>query len=794
LERSNLALSDGKESSVMGRIRIRKWMLGLALGGVAFGCARPVGIHPASMREQTAQPPAKEGIRPSEEAGEAQVKGWIDQLGDPEFAKRDEAFERLFSWAKRHPAEAKLWVPMRDVDPEVNDRLYKLWARIQNNPVPALMEDDEMVFAVAYSPDGTSLASAAGKEIKLWDMESYQVTEKGELLRRFSEHTGWVNSAAISPDGRWLVSGTQSGQALLWEIDRETSPRTLVSGWWGKVCVAFSPDGQTVAIGGRDGSVGEKVRGTIVLWDMKKGEERGRIASPSAVFGIAFSPDGKKLASAGRLCIKQELQDDGMLKTVWQGRSLMLWDVQSCSEIGEFAVNQGFESVAYSPDGKRVIAGGSNQVIVCDTETLRGVRSFHPGYGGSKEKRWVNVRSVALDPEGKRVAATSQTGHVMMWEVESGKEVWEGNAPRFEEVFSCVFSPDGRWLAIGCRDRRIRIIEAATGRVLGEETVVGGVEAIRTIPGRGKRMYEVVYSPDGKLLASAEEAEVVLREVETGEEVRVYTKDAVREAQERHPDMQYGFTGVAFSPDGKLLAAGSWSGLAALWEVETGKELPLEGGAVNHIFSVVFSPDGKYLVAGSWSGQTLVWEVETGKFVRELRSKRGVGEHSIKPNIHQVVFSSDGKRMATASFDGTVRIWNTETWKEEQALVGHTDRLRTVAFSPDGKQVATAGHDRRIKVWDVGSGKEEYTISSQTGEGHMRGSITSVVFSPDGSQLLSGGMDGTIRMWDPVTGKQRQIFKGYVGGRLRYSPDGKTFIAPGEGGSIQMWPAEPPEE
>ncbi|MBI1924763.1 PD40 domain-containing protein, partial [Candidatus Poribacteria bacterium] len=189
---------------------------------------------------------------------------------------------------------------------------------------------------------------------------------------------------------------------------------------------------------------------------------------------------------------------------------------------------------------------------------------------------------------------------------------------------------------------------------------------------------------------------------------------------------------VAYSPDGTLLATGSYREVMLI-EVATGKmvaNLKEHAGAVN---AVAFSPDGKMLCAGGGSpqqfGEIKIWEVETRTSIETLRAHRDA--------IYSIAFSPDGKKLAAASYDRLVSLWEipaekTGVWpKEPRMLKDHTDAVYSVAFSPDGKLMASASGDRTVKVWDVASGQRLYTLSEATAE------LYSVAFHPSGAQLAA---------------------------------------------------------
>jgi parallel beta-helix repeat protein len=189
---------------------------------------------------------------------------------------------------------------------------------------------------------------------------------------------------------------------------------------------------------------------------------------------------------------------------------------------------------------------------------------------------------------------------------------------------------------------------------------------------------------------------------------------------------------VAFSPDGKILASGSYKEIK-LWDVATGKELRTLRGHTDRAFSVAFSPDGKILASGSEDKTIKLWDVATGTEIRTLQG------HTYW--VYSVAFSPDGKILASGSYDETIKLWDVATGRELRTLSGHTSSVESVAFSPDGKILASGSYDETIKLWDVATGKEIRTLSGHTGH------VLSVAFSPDGKVLASGSDDKTIKLW-----------------------------------------------
>jgi tricorn protease-like protein len=234
-----------------------------------------------------------------------------------------------------------------------------------------------------------------------------------------------------------------------------------------------------------------------------------------------------------------------------------------------------------------------------------------------------------------------------------------------------------------------------------------------------------------------------------------------------------GYHTVAFSPDGKHLAAPALPNTIKVWDTATGKEVFTLTGHTNEVFDVAFSPDGKWIASAGRDGARL-WAAATGKHVFLLRSQTWV---------NRVGFSPDGKHLASAGSPGIV-IWDVATGKQLVTLQGHRTWESTAVFSPDGKHVASGNIEKNITVWDAPTGQVLHTLKGHTGPIHT------VIFSPEGKHLASASTDTTIRIWDLA--KQEAItLRGHTGPvhTVEYSPDGRRILSASSDKTIRLWDA-----
>jgi WD40 repeat protein len=316
-----------------------------------------------------------------------------------------------------------------------------------------------------------------------------------------------------------------------------------------------------------------------------------------------------------------------------------------------------------------------------------------------------------------------------------------------DSVSSVVFSPDGKTIATSSWDNTVKL-----WNLEGKE--------LQTFKGHSNSVLNVVFSPDGKTIAtSSRDSTVKLWNLE-GKELQTF---------KGHEG--WVITKVVFSPDGKTIATSSLDSTAKLWNLE-GKELQTFKGHSDWVLSIAFSPDGKTLATGSGDKTVKLWNLE-GKELQTFKGHSNI--------VNSVTFSPDGKTLATGSNDKIVKLWNLEG-KELQTFKGHSDSIWSVAFSPDGKTIATGSGDKAIKLWNL-EGKE---IQNFKGYSFF---VNSVNFSPDGKTIVSGG-DNTVKLWN-LEGKELQTFKHSDSvSSLAFSPDGKTIATANWDKTVKLWNLE----
>jgi WD40 repeat protein len=496
--------------------------------------------------------------------------------------------------------------------------------------------------ALAFSPDGSTLAVAGGRDESaffLWEWDS------GKKPRRIKIQERGVRTFAFSPDGMKLVTGSEDKEVVrLWEAESGRLLHTWKVSNSGDAYVAYSPDGKMVAA-----ACGLHAH-AVIFWDPDTGKELHRLAmGTDGASRIAFSPDSKRIA----------------IGTVARVR---VWDMAAWKEVAadEAAHRQPVSRIAFSPRDDLVVTAGEDETVRIWEAATGKQRSVlrHDAFAGGGVRY---VRDLVVSPDGKRLASSALDDTVRVWDMATGKEIYKlaghGNLGGRRAL---RFSPDGkRLVSWGDCESFLRVWDMATGKALLEHRIrPSGVDlpddedALAAVGGpliQGPP----TFSPDGKTLVVAMQDGSRVFDVETGKEtLHIPNEDGY-------------FYSLAISPDGKRLLAGA-----------SGKP------------QIVKNPDGTARFVST--GLTVrLWDLSSGKQLLKNVLNEGW--------ISQVAFTPDGKNFAaiTQETRPTVRLWDTNSGDETRVIEGLPARAHCFAFSPDGKKLAIGLEDTTALIYDL---------------------------------------------------------------------------------------------
>jgi WD40 repeat protein len=624
----------------------------------------------------------------------------------------------------------------------------------------------QWVNSTAISADGRLLATSGDDQlIKLWDVSS------GRLIRnvlRVPREVKFWRVETLSSDGTRLL-GIESTDYKLWDtlIGKALLSLPNTSTGDGHSGVVLSADGKRVA--------GISPAGAATLYDAATGKELAALtAHGGGVTAVAFSADGRLLATGG------------------QDRVVRIWDGLSGRPMR--TLGEGREPVtaaSFATGGQRLLTRGGTELRVLEVDRAEPLW----------QREAKAMASATMTADGRLVVIELKDGQVEVWDPAANKLVSSVPPPAGGTFLG--LSASGERLIFGPRQRAdqsgeaawiARYIDAATGRVA------------HTVEGEG----ESVWADGRYLYVVTDDNALILRELDSGREVRKLAgqpaltaiafaasgtrvatagpgRVSIRDAETGRrtgscPAGAAEVRALAYSPDGRQLLLGGEAGAIALCDLEAGRLLLTFQGHDHAIRSLAFSADGKSFLAGDGDGNVKNWTVAAG---RPLWSRQGSSGRAML----SVSFSPDGKLALAGTDDNRVRIIDAASGRELRVLRFLIGPVWTVAVSPDGKRVAAAGYSEvLVKQWDMQTGKELQRLDAGLPPGRFVG-VDSIRFSSGGAGLMAAVANTHLVVWNAGSGRKLlaadsrdQEMKS-----VTFAREGRRVTTVDEAGAIRHW-------
>ena len=591
--------------------------------------------------------------------------------------------------------------------------------------------------------------------MKLWDRA------RGELVASLP-HPAAVGCLAFSPDGKTLATGCDDQSVRLWDVETR-QPRASLDAHEGAVrALAFSPGGKLL--------VSACARGILCTWDPARRKRLAAVRNQTGLWGLAFAPNGKTVATG----------DD---------QSITLWNTLDLSRLSTLpGASEQVTNVAWSADGRLLawVAGGSIRLW----DIVKGEARGRVPWDGE-------ARSVRFAPDGKHFVVSGvpaggadRGGAGRLFRTDDQHVVadftWDKGP-----IYACTFAPDSQSIVLGGEAGIVSVWRPWLPPPPSLETPA--------------KLQAIAFSPDGQAFATAGGNDNAIQLWDA----KLWKRGATFRGH------QGPVSGIAFSPDGKLLASVSHDHTVRLWNLATGQEEAVLPGHTKAVTCLAWSSNGQILATGGDDFVVKLWDVSARKLLFAFQGhKATVSGVAFAPGWRASRTDSNasspgtieiGDRydlcLASVGLDGSIRLWDVEGGRAIAVLDvgrpmsavpgGGRDEMWSVAFSPDGKTLAVGASDGTIHRWSVPKSlwhPDEWKTGRTALRGHLQG-IHGLAFSADGNSLASGGDDGTVRLWDPQTGAELLRLEGLPQGVLAvaFSADARTLAGVARDGTVRFW-------
>ncbi len=586
---------------------------------------------------------------------------------------------------------------------------------------------------LAVNSAGTlALGVSAENQLVIWNLDTF------EIVHGFSEEKEeFISAVAFSPDGEQVAVGYDNGTLIAYDATTYEKQWEVALSDGALPRLVYTPDNQSLLTSFCNDDCSQHFVGVI---NTDNGEvTRTFDKHLTSIFAIAISPDGQQILTG---------DDDG---------AVYVWETNTGAEIGTFNLEAGqVAAAAFMPSGQQALIGyGDFSLRLVDFTDFAALQQIYQLQGHTNI-----IWDIAITANGKQAVSGSYDNSLILWNLETGDTL-----QRFRGHGNLIYSV----ALVGQR----RMLSGSLDGTLRLWDIVSGAEQNR-FEGHTRTVQSLIayQTPNNeyRLATAARDGAIIIWDVATGAEIQRLQSDA----------------GAVWGLDiheekGLLISAhrvSATDGRVLLWDLNTGQEIRRYDSGVGFLTASFNSDATIAAIAGEpgvESSPILLWDTMTGDIVREL-----VGHET---RVWSVKFSPDNQQIASADVDSHVWLWDVVSGEVDHELIGHEGVIYTVAYSPDGTKLLSGSGDRTLRLWDTATGDILQIVTGHQDE------VKRVVFDSTGTIALSGSDDRSVRLWNLETGAEIQRFEGHTSDvwTAVYHPDGKSIFSGSADTTIRHW-------
>jgi len=562
-------------------------------------------------------------------------------------------------------------------------RLEVVWTTAQSVSalVRTLIGHRRGVNTVAVTPDGRYAVSGSYDEtLRVWDLMS------GECIRTLTGHGGSVGAVIVTADSRHALSGSDDGTLRVWNLADGRCALTLTGHSGPVLAIAVTANGRYAISGSSDH--------TLRVWDLMRGKCLRSLKGHSGpVLAVAAIADGRSAVSGS---------SDGTLR---------MWNLASGKCVRTLTGHLGSVlAVVSAADGRLALSGSSDGTLrVWDLANGKCERTLREHND--------RVLAVAVTPDGRHAVSASADGTLLIWDLDSGKYTRSliGHSDTLRAV---VMTPDGHYAVSGSYDGTLRVWDLANNT------------SVRTLTGHDGEVLAVAVAANKRhVISGSYDGTLRMWDLTDGKSVRSLTA---------HSGAVWAVTVTA---DNYHVLSGLDDGTLRLWDLASGECVRTFTGHSREVLAVAMTADSLHALSGSSDHTLRIWDLACGKCMFTLAGHTSP--------VLAVAITGDGHEALSGSTDWTLRVWDLASGQCLRTLIGHSDSVQAVAVTLDGRYALSGSNDHTLRVWDLVSGECLHTLVGHNGQ------VYTVAVIPDSRHVVSGSADNTLRVWDLVSGVQQ---------------------------------------